>query len=306
MFTGKCQWQPEEAGRGSHNKSSPPPHRTKCHLFPGWLTQPSPWKEQTFKTLWHVSETLPLSQCCWCSPNWQQRSRRSWLGDVASLVSVTSHPRHGLVSNSSANINSIRREAQVQRVDICCHACVLCVSERMRGCVCWAGGTGWGLIKERGGERALGTGCDPGECVRAAIQKVPRWSCVAPNTSPPDRSQGRVGDKDRKVRTNLLRVIVHGLKKKKKTKIFWSLKCMKNWIVLMRLITLSRIWFKHAGMLVMPHTSLVLADHIGCFRELDRQSWWVLLMQKTAWADSVPITACSQSSCSNAGLHRGP
>lgn len=129
-------------GRKREPQQVAPPHRTKCHLFPGWLTQPSPWKEQTFKTLWHVSETLPLSQCRWCSPNWQHRSRRSWLGDVASLVSVTSHPRHGLVSNSSANINSIRREAQVQRVDICCHACVLRVSERMRQCVCCAGGTG--------------------------------------------------------------------------------------------------------------------------------------------------------------------
>lgn len=57
----------------------------------------------------------------------------------------------------------------MQRVDICCHACVLRVSERMRGCVRCAGGTGWGLIKERGTERALGTGCDPGECVCVCV-----------------------------------------------------------------------------------------------------------------------------------------
>lgn len=41
------------------------------------------------------------------------------------------------------------------------------------------------------------------------------------------------------------------------------------------------IRFKHSGMLVMSGVSLVVADHIGCFWELDRQSWWVLLMQKT-------------------------
>lgn len=151
-FTGKYWWQPEEAGRGSHNKFSPP-YSIKCHFFPGWLTQPSSWKEQTFKTLWHVSETLPLSQCRWCSLNWQQQSRWSWLGDVASLVSVTSHPRHGLVSNSSTNINSIRREAQVQRVDICCHACVLRLSKGMHNCVSCVRDTGWELIKEWGKEQ---------------------------------------------------------------------------------------------------------------------------------------------------------
>lgn len=127
MFWEKWHWQLVEAARRSHNKSTPHPpphhhhHHIKCHLFPGWLTQPSPWKEQTFKTLWHVSETLPLSHCRWCSQNWQHPSRWSWLGDIPSLVSVSSHPRQGLISSSSANINSIRRRAEVQREDICWH-----------------------------------------------------------------------------------------------------------------------------------------------------------------------------------------
>ncbi len=116
--TGTDSWWRQQEGATT---SPPPPHHTKCHLFPGWLIQPSPWKEQTFKTLWHVSETLPLSHCRWCSQNWQHPSRWSWLGDIPSLVSVSSHPRQGLISSSSANINSIRRRAEVQQEDIWWH-----------------------------------------------------------------------------------------------------------------------------------------------------------------------------------------
>lgn len=116
--SGTDSWWRQQEGATT---SPPHHHHIKCHLFPGWLTQPSPWKEQTFKTLWHVSETLPLSHCRWCSQNWQHPSRWSWLGDIPSLVSVSSHPRQGLISSSSANINSIRRRAEVQREDICWH-----------------------------------------------------------------------------------------------------------------------------------------------------------------------------------------
>lgn len=60
----------------------PPPRTTQNVILPlaAACTQPSCWKEQTFKTLWHVSQALPLSQCHWWSWNWQARSHRSCAG----------------------------------------------------------------------------------------------------------------------------------------------------------------------------------------------------------------------------------
>lgn len=139
------------SGGNERKPQQVPPHHTKCQLFPGWLTQSSSWKEQTFKTLWHVSETLPLSHCCWCSRNWQHPSRPCWLGDIPSLVSVSYHPRQGLISSSFANINSIRRRAEVQREDICWHTRVFhseCVLEK---------GTRWRINKVWSREQPVGS-----------------------------------------------------------------------------------------------------------------------------------------------------
>lgn len=101
------------AGGGSKSgaTTSPPPaphtHATQNVILPlaAARTQPSCWKEQTFKTLWHVSQALPLSQCRWQSWNWQAPSHRSWLGDTPSLLCVTSHPRQGRILSCHANTN---------------------------------------------------------------------------------------------------------------------------------------------------------------------------------------------------------
>lgn len=90
--------------------------------------QPSCWKEQTFKTLWHVSQALPLSQCHWRSWNWQAPSHRSWLGDTPSLVRVTSHPRQGCIPSCHTNTNCIMGWAGSARLgwhmlDMCLCAC---------------------------------------------------------------------------------------------------------------------------------------------------------------------------------------
>lgn len=92
---------------GSHNKF--PPRTTQNVILPlaAARTQPSCWKEQTFKTLWHVSQALPLSQCHWWSWNWQALSHRSWLGDTPSLVCVTSHPCQGRIPSCHTNTNCI-------------------------------------------------------------------------------------------------------------------------------------------------------------------------------------------------------
>lgn len=92
---------------GSHNKF--PPRTTQNVILPlaAARAQPSCWKEQTFKTLWHVSQALPLSQCHWWSWNWQAPSHRSWLGDTPSLVCVTSYPRQGRIPSCHTNTNCI-------------------------------------------------------------------------------------------------------------------------------------------------------------------------------------------------------
>lgn len=107
MLRGNWDWQPEEAGRGEPQQV--PPHTTQNVILPlaAARAQPSCWKEQTFKTLWHVSQALPLSQCHWRSWNWQALSHRSWLGDTPSLVCVTSHPCQGRIPSCHTNINCI-------------------------------------------------------------------------------------------------------------------------------------------------------------------------------------------------------
>lgn len=90
----------------SHNNSPRPPtplRVTQNVILPpaAALAQPSRWKEQTFKTLWQVSQALPLSQCRWWSWDWQAPSHRSWLGDTPSSVRVTSHPRQGRIPGTS-------------------------------------------------------------------------------------------------------------------------------------------------------------------------------------------------------------
>lgn len=104
--TGADSWRRQE--EGSHNKS-PPLHKTQNVILPlaAACTQPSCWKEQTFKTLWHVSQALPLSLCHWRSWNWQAPSHRSWLGDTPSLVCVTSHPCQGRILSCHTNTNCI-------------------------------------------------------------------------------------------------------------------------------------------------------------------------------------------------------
>lgn len=98
---------------GSHNKYRPsprPPARTTQNVIlplAAACAQPSCWKEQTFKTLWHVSQALPLSQCHWWSWNWQAPSHRSWLGDTPSLVCVTSYPCQGCIPSCHTTTNCI-------------------------------------------------------------------------------------------------------------------------------------------------------------------------------------------------------
>lgn len=89
--------------------SSPPPRTTQNVILPlaAACAQPSCWKEQTFKTLWHVSQALPLSQCHWWSWNWQAPSHRSWLGDTPSLVCVTSYPCQGCIPSCHTTTNCI-------------------------------------------------------------------------------------------------------------------------------------------------------------------------------------------------------
>lgn len=108
MLRGNWGWQPEEAGRGEPQQV-PPLHKTQNVILPlaAACTQPSCWKEQTFKTLWHVSQALPLSLCHWRSWNWQAPSHRSWLGDTPSLVCVTSHPCQGRILSCHTNTNCI-------------------------------------------------------------------------------------------------------------------------------------------------------------------------------------------------------
>lgn len=96
-------------GRKRGATTSSPPRTTQNVILPlaAARAQPSCWKEQTFKTLWHVSQALPLSQCHWWSWNWQAPSHRSWLGDTPSLVCVTSYPRQGRIPSCHTNTNCI-------------------------------------------------------------------------------------------------------------------------------------------------------------------------------------------------------
>lgn len=99
-------------GRKRRATTSPPrtpPHTTQNVILPlaAAHAQPSCWKEQTFKTLWHVSQALPLSQCHWQSWNWQAPSHRSWLGDTPNLVCVTSYPRQRCILSCHTNTNCI-------------------------------------------------------------------------------------------------------------------------------------------------------------------------------------------------------
>lgn len=104
----------EETGADSQRRQEEPSHNNSPHppaplrvtqnvILPpaAALAQPSRWKEQTFKTLWQVSQALPLSQCRWWSWDWQAPSHRSWLGDTPSSVRVTSHPRQGRIPGTS-------------------------------------------------------------------------------------------------------------------------------------------------------------------------------------------------------------
>lgn len=110
MLRGNWGWQPEEAGRGKPQQVPPPhTHTTQNVILPLAVAcaQPSCWKEQTFKTLWHVSQALPLSLCHWWSWNWQAPSHRSWLGDTPSLVCVTSYPCQERIPSCHTNTNCI-------------------------------------------------------------------------------------------------------------------------------------------------------------------------------------------------------
>ena len=112
-----------------------PPHTTQNVILPlaAARAQPSCWKEQTFKTLWHVSQALPLSQCHWRSWNWQAPSHRSWLGDTPSLVCVTSHPRQGRIRAAAPTQTALWDGRGVPgRVDMC----LTCTFVHVRG---WIG-----------------------------------------------------------------------------------------------------------------------------------------------------------------------
>lgn len=107
MFRGNLGWQAEEAGRGEPQQVPPLTPQNVILPLAAVCAQPSCWKEQTFKTLWHVSQALPLSQCHWWSWNWQAPSHRSWLGDTQSLVCVSSYPCQGCISSCHTNTSCI-------------------------------------------------------------------------------------------------------------------------------------------------------------------------------------------------------
>lgn len=126
----------------SHNKHPPHTHtpRPTRHTTQNVIlplavahAQPSCWKEQTFKTLWHVSQALPLSQCHWRSWNWQAPSHRSWLGDTPSLVCVTSYPHQRCILSCHTNTNSIMGWVGSGRVGWHMVDMRLCVCEEMKG-----------------------------------------------------------------------------------------------------------------------------------------------------------------------------
>lgn len=133
MLRGNWSWQLEEAGR--EEPQQVPPRTTQNVILPlaAACAQPSCWKEQTFKTLWHVSQALPLSQCYWRSWNWQAPSHRSWLGDTPSLVCVTSHPCQGRIPSCHTNTNCIMGWVGNARVGWHMLDVHLCVCEAMNG-----------------------------------------------------------------------------------------------------------------------------------------------------------------------------
>lgn len=127
--------QEEEPQQAAPPTPHPTRHTTQNVILPLAVAyaQPSCWKEQTFKTLWHVSQALPLSQCHWRSWNWQAPSHRSWLGDTPSLVCVTSYPHQGCILSCHTNTNSITGWVGSGRVGWHMVDTRLCACEEMKG-----------------------------------------------------------------------------------------------------------------------------------------------------------------------------